>query len=152
MNTWEPPAGAPPVWFHRDLSLGDEGEDVKIVQRKVDAPMSGTYDDETAARVRGVQKKVGLPQSGEVDADVAKVLGEKPGAGQKPEWYNHPVKRGDLCECVARVRVLLRQANLPVDFDQDLEDVVRRFQSEHELPLTGEVDEDLATLLNDRVL
>lgn len=135
--TWTKPEGGPPQWFHRVLTDGAEGDDVLIVQRKVEAPMTGKYDDDTAARVRGVQKKKGLKQSGQVDAATAKELGEKPGAGQVPEWFNHDVKAGDSCECVSRLRVLLRQPNLPVYFDQTLEDSLRQFQSESGRKPTG---------------
>lgn len=141
-----------PRWFRRELTLGDEGHDVMIVQRKVDATMSGKYDDETAARVRGVQKKKGLKQSGRVDAATAEELGEKPGAGLTPDWFDGDCRPGCSGPCVAQVRILLGQPNLPVDFDRDLEDAVRRFQSENELDVTGVVDEQTAVVLADRAV
>lgn len=139
-----------PRWFHREITIGDEGPDVLVVQRKVDAPMSGKYDSETSARVRGVQKKRGLKQSGKVDKATAEELGEKAGSGQKPEWFDGDCRPGCSGPCVAQVRILLGQPNLPVDFDQDLEDAVRRFQSENDLKVTGVVDDTTATLLADR--
>ena len=142
-----------PAWFTRDIQLGDEGQDVLIVQRKVDAPMTGTYDQDTAARVRGVQKTMGHIQDGVVDAETAAELGEKPGAGQRPEWFGcDEVKAGCACPAVAKVRILLGQPNLPVYFDKDLEDAVRRYQSAEGLPVTGVVDLETATLLDDRAL
>lgn len=143
-----------PAWFTRELSLGDEGPDVLIVQRKVDAPMTGVFDDDTAARIRGVEKRMGRKeQTGVVDAGVAEVLGEKPGAGQRPEWWcGEAVTRGCACECVANLRILLGQPNLPVDFDQDFEDAVRRYQSENGLPVTGVADEATVVHLADRSL
>ena len=139
-----------PAWFTREITLGDEGDDVLIVQRKVDAPMSGKFDDETSARVRGVQKKRGIKQSGKVDKDTAEALGEKAGSGQKPEWFTGDCRPGCSGPCVAQVRIALGQPNLPVDFDGDLEDAVRRFQSAEGLKVTGVVDETTATLLADR--
>ena len=141
-----------PRWFTREITLGDEGADVLIVQRKVDAPMSGKYDDETAARVRGVQKKKGLQQSGKVDEATATELGEKASAGQTPVWFDGDCRPGCSGPCVAQVRILLGQPNLPVDFDRDLEDAVRRFQSANELDVTGVVDEQTAVVLADRAV
>jgi murein L,D-transpeptidase YcbB/YkuD len=141
-----------PRWFTRELTLGDEGDDVLIVQRKVDAPMSGKFDDETAARVRGVQKRKGLPPTGRVDETTAEALGEKPGAGQKPDWFEEDCSLGCSCPAVARVRILLGQPNLPVYFDNGLADAVRRYQSAEGLPVTGVVDLETATLLSDRSL
>lgn len=141
-----------PLWWYRDITLGDEGDDVLIVQRKVDAPMTGKYDGETAARVRGVQKKRGRKQTGVVDKQTAKDLGPKPAEGQRPEWFAGDCGPGCSGPCVAVVRNLLRQPNLPVDFDQDLEAAVRRFQSANGLALTGVVDEQTAILLDARTV
>lgn len=141
-----------PRWFRREIDLGDEGDDVLIVQRKVDAPMSGKYDSETSARVRGVQKKRGLKETGKVDKATAKELGEKANAGQTPDWFDGDCRPGCSGPCVAQIRILLSQPNLPVDFDTALEDAVRRFQSAEGLEVTGVVDESTATLLADRAV
>src|SRR5207342_3838513 len=82
--------GLMPAWYTRPLDLGVEGDDVKIVQRKIQAQITGTYDEPTAARVRGVQRKMGKKQTGVVDAETAESLGEKPDAGQVPEWFGQP--------------------------------------------------------------
>lgn len=148
---WEQPQGGPPAWFSRELTLGDEGDDVRIVQRKTAALITGTYDDDTAARVRGVEKKMGRKkQTGRVDAEVAKTLGEKPGAGQLPEWFNHDVKAGDSCGCVAQLRLLLKQPNLPAYFDADLENAVRRYESEIGLKPSGIASKPVVQSLADR--
>lgn len=142
-----------PRWWRRDITLGDEGDDVLIVQRKLGAPMTGAYDDETAARVRGVQKTMGRKkQDGVVDAATAEELGEKADAGQAPEWYEKDCGPGCSGPCVAKVRILLGQPNLPVYFDKDLEAAVRRFQSANGLELTGVVDAATATALADRAV
>lgn len=124
-----------PAWFSRPLTLGDEGDDVLIVQRKVDAPLTAVYDEPTAARVRGVQKKLGLKQTGTVDADVADILGEKATAGQTPEWFGTPEQDGEL-------RRILRLPD-----GEDLAAGIRRFQSSNGLPLTGEADEQLVRMV-----
>jgi peptidoglycan hydrolase-like protein with peptidoglycan-binding domain len=135
-----------PVWFTRDLTLGDTGDDVLIVQRKLDAPLTGTYDDDTAARVRGAQKKMGNEQTGVVDAETAENLGEKADAGQVPDWFTSECH----CPAVAKVRVLLGQPNLPVYHDEALQAAVRRFQSANGLEVSGRVDEATAIALADR--
>lgn len=151
---WDEPQSGPPRWFVREIELGAEGEDVLIVQRKVDAPMTGIYNEDTAARVRGVQKTMGRKnQSGVVDAATAERLGEKPGAGQRPEWLEcDEVGPGCVCPAVAKIRILIGQPNLPVDYDTALEDAVRRFQSAEGLEVTGRVNLETATLLADRSL
>lgn len=127
-----------PSWYYRPLTLGDEGDDVKIVQRKVMTQITGTYDEPTAARVRGVQKKMGKKETGVVDADTAEALGEKPDAGQVPDWFGADGQD-------ERVREILRLSNI-----EPLESAIRRFQSELGLELTGEVDETVAVALSDR--
>ena len=124
-----------PAWFSRPLTLGDEGDDVLIVQRKVDAPLTAVYDEPTAARVRGLQKKLGLKQTGTVDGALAGALGEKATAGQTPEWFGTPEQDRELR------RILRLSENEP------LADGIRRFQSSHGLALTGEVDEALACMV-----
>ena len=141
-----------PRWWYRDITLGDEGDDVLIVQRKVDAPMSGQFDGETAARVRGVQKKKGLKETGEVDQATAEALGPKPAEGQLPDWFEEDCGPGCACPAVAEVRILLRQPNLPTYFDKDLENAVRRYQSANGLEVSGVVDGATATHLADRAL
>ena len=141
-----------PRWFQREITLGDEGDDVLIVQRKVDAPMTGKFDTETSARVRGVQKKRKLKETGTVNRETATELGEKAGSGSTPEWFDGDCRPGCSGPCVAQVRILLGQPNLPVDFDKDLEDAVRRFQSAEGLKVSGVVDEPTAARLADRAL
>lgn len=132
-------AGPPPVWFGRDLSLGDSGDDVLIVQKKTGAALTGVFDDATAARIRGVEKHMGRKkQTGVVDAEVAAELGEKANAGQVPAWFGTDAQE-------QRLRDILRLSML-----EPVGEGVRRFQSANGLPLTGEVDEALAVMLADR--
>jgi len=131
-------SGGPPSWFAREIGYGDEGDDVKIVQRKVDAPVTGVFDDETAARVRGVQKKMAKKQTGVVDASTAEKLGEKATAGQVPARFG-----SDGAEL--RVREILRLSNI-----EPLDSALRRFQSQIGLDVHGELDEATAVALADR--
>lgn len=127
-----------PRWFYRDLSLGDTGDDVLIVQRRLVAPLTGVFDDDTAARVRGVQKMARKKQTGVVDAATAEAIGEKATAGQMPEWFG--TDRADQ-----RVRDLLGLSML-----EPLGEALLRYQSENGLDLSGELDEPTARLLADR--
>ena len=134
----ETKSAGPPSWFAREIGYGDEGDDVKIVQRKVDAPVTGIFDADTAARIRGVQKKMGKKQTGTVDATTATKLGPKATAGQLPDWFG--TDGGHL-----RVREILRLSNI-----EPLDSALRRFQSEIGLPVHGELDETTAVALADR--
>ena len=119
-----------PRWFRRELGPGDTGPDVAVVARKL-AKMEPEYDDDLCARVRGLQAVTGLPVTGLVDAATAAVLGERAAAGQVPAWFGTP-------EQDVVVAGLLRDG-----------DGLRRFQSEHRLPVTGVLDAECATLLAD---
>lgn len=135
---WVEPTSGPPAWFQRDILLGDEGDDVRIVQRKLSAPLTGVLDDETAAKIRGVQKKMGKKQTGVVDAATASRLGPKATAGQLPDWFD--TDAADL-----RVREILRLSNI-----EPLTSALRRFQSAEGLPVNGELDKRTAIALADR--
>lgn len=112
---------------------------MKIVQKKVHAAITGVYDHDTAARVRGVEKKMGRKkQVGAVDADVAAELGEKAEAGQVPAWFGTDGQD-------QRVRDILGLSML-----EPIREGILRYQSANGLPLTGEVDEDFAIFLGDR--
>lgn len=139
MSTRSTSLRSTPAWFYRDIDLGDTGDDVLIVQKKLGAGLTGVFDDATAARVRGLEKIMGRrKQTGRVDETVAAELGEKPTAGQVPDWYGTDAQD-------QKVRDILRLSML-----EPINEGVRRFQSANGLPLTGEVDEDLAVMLGDR--
>lgn len=126
-------------WYRRELDLGDRGEDVKIVQKKVGSAVTGVYDDATAARVRGVEKTMGRKkQTGVVDAEVAAKLGEKATVGQVPDWFGTD-------EQDQRVRDILGLSML-----EPLDEAVRRCQSENGMELTGRVTSEFAVWLADR--
>lgn len=127
-----------PRWWWRPLSLGDAGDDVLIVQRRLSAPMTGVFDDDTAARVRGVQRMARRKQTGVVDAETAEAIGEKATAGRPPGWFGTD-------EQEPRLRVLLRLSML-----EPLDAALRRFQSANGLELTGEADEATVQLIADR--
>lgn len=137
-----------PSWWHREIDIGDRGRDVEIVRRLIAAPAHDTFEEADAVDIRGIQKTHDLPVTGTVDAATAEVLGEPADAGLLPTWYT---RRLALWECgpdVRRVRELL-ELNDDDRFDPDTEAAVRRLQSAHALPLTGEIGEDEALLLGE---
>ena len=136
-------------WYSRILTVGCVGADVELVQRKLRGNnISGTYDAETASRVRGIQFANKLPVTGVVDAATADAIGESIRLGFTPDWFAGNMGLGATGDCVTRLRTLL---GLPDGdrFDASLEAAVRRFQSAHHLPLTGKVCQADATALGD---
>jgi len=136
-------------WFSRILTIGCIGADVELVQRKLRGNnISGTYDAETASRVRGIQFADKLPVTGVVDSATADAIGESVRLGMVPDWFSRNLALGDAGDDVTRLRTLLVLP--PGDrFDASVEAAVRRFQSAHHLPLTGQIREVDATVLGD---
>jgi len=136
-------------WFHRILTVGCVGEDVRLVQRKLRASnITGTFDAETASRVRGLQFADKLPVTGMVDATTADHIGESVRLGMTPDWFAHELRLWSEGKDVERLRTLLGFKDYG-RFDRDVEAAVRRFQSAHHLPLTGWVSEQDAITLGD---
>ena len=139
-----------PAWFWRILLPGDSGPDVKIVQRKLGAPITGFMDNQTAAFVRGFQKKHNLEENGFVTKKTAAKLGEKASKGQAPEWFHHPLEAGDSCEHVELAREAFGLPLLPAFVDDTLTDAVRRFQASRKgLKTTGKIDKATAVAMAD---
>lgn len=69
------PVAAPPAVLRRVLRPGATGGDVRAVQRRVGARVTGRYDAATAARVRVVQRRHRLTPDGVVGARTAAALG-----------------------------------------------------------------------------
>lgn len=59
--TWAPP------WWHRPIGIGVDGDDVKIVQRKLGLRDHGVYDALVESKVRGFQRARELEPTGVVD-------------------------------------------------------------------------------------
>lgn len=136
-----------PAWFERDLTDGIAGADVRIVQRKVKAPVTGVYDVSTAAAVRGFQLVHGLEGDGVVGAKTAAKLGNKQSAGIPPGWFVRDLSDGASGLDVAQLRLCLRQPNLPDYFDTALGVEVRRFQASVGIRPTGVCDRVTAVAL-----
>lgn len=141
-----------PRWFKRELYIGDEGPDVRVVRRKLGLPDEGPYDRIVAERIRGMAKHKNIETDGEVNADVAEALGESAVnlAGLTPEWYVRDLQLWFEGEDVRALRGILGVPNVEDDrYDPDLEAAVRRFQSANGLPVDGLVTADLAVLLGE---
>lgn len=139
-----------PRWWPGEHYYEQDGDWLRVVQRKIGAPLTGRYDDETEARIRGVQMAHDIEPTGKVDEETAEVLGEPADAHLPPEWYQGELQLWDHSRSVWAVRCRL---GLPVKrddrFDPDVESAVRRFQSGHGLPVTGVVDETTAIELGE---
>ena len=138
------------TWFHRILTIGMTGADVELVQRKLRSSVTGTYDADTASRVRGIQFADKLPITGMVDSITADSIGESVRADVPPDWYRRELGMRSEGEDVQRLRELLGLHNHG-RFDREVEAAVRRFQSAHHLPLTGRIHEPDAAALGDDV-
>jgi len=126
-----------PAWFRRTLVKGASGPDVGAVQSILRCYPSGVMDEWTLAVVRGVQVAHGLPVTGRVDAETAAVIGprEREVREMPPEWFGQ-----EYATAEAAVRRILGAAD---------EDTVRRFQSAHQLTVTGRVDAATAVAMGD---
>jgi peptidoglycan hydrolase-like protein with peptidoglycan-binding domain len=134
-----------PKWFKRTLVDGELGPDVQVVARKLGGA-SGAYDSELRARVRGFQAATGLDADGITGPLTAAALGESADAHLPPEWFTRTLSLGMEGEDVEALRFSLSIAPAQT-FDAETRRAVLRWQSANHLPLTGEVDQDMALLL-----
>lgn len=124
-----------PVWFHREVTVGCAGSDVRVVARKLGLP--GDYFTEAhAALVRGLQRQVGLVPHGVVDAVTAVVLGESASVDLPPVWWDREVAPSDP-----------EYPRLSARFGVD-EAAVRRLQGTNGLQPTGLIDLPTAHILD----
>lgn len=139
-----------PAWFTRELSFGDTGDDVRVLQRRIDAPVTGVFDRDTEARVLGVQRSVGVDETGVVDEVTAEAVGETPSQGLVPEWFVRELKLGDHGVDVGAARKRLGLPHVPLNFDAEVEAAVRMVQSSRSVNPTGVINEEFARLLGDQ--
>lgn len=65
-----------PSWYVRPLGVGDQGEDVRVIQLLLRCDPTGVFDDQTRAKVRGYQTLRQIGRTGRVDEVTAIYLGE----------------------------------------------------------------------------
>ena len=133
-----------PLWYRREITLGMEGPDVRVVRRKMSMDPDGPYDVECMSRVLGA---VGYST---VDDLVAERLGESAAeaAGLVPEWFTHDLQLGDTSEGTSAVCSLL---GLPSGdaYGHEVDAAVRRLQSSLRMEPDGVVTEELARYLGE---
>ena len=131
-----------PSWFRRDIYPGDTGGDVDTARRLLHlAP--GPWDTEAAHRLRGRNPAAGWI----LTAELAESIGETERTDLRPSWWHRELSRGMSGDDVLGLRARLMLS--PGDYDQELEDEVRRYQSAQGLTPTGVVDEALAIMLGE---
>ena len=133
-----------PAWWTRTIEAKDTGADVAVVQRRLGAYQTGEYDEQTQQLVRGLQKAKGLEVTGSVDKETAIAVGERKRKGLTPGWFTRTIRLWDEGDDVREARKALGFTNGDNRHDPDSEAAVRRYQSEHGLALTGEIDEGIA--------
>lgn len=135
-----------PKWYCRDLTGGETGRDVRIIQRLLYAPATGVFDDETRAYIRGVQQANGLVMDGTVNQTVAELIGESVESELPPDWFHRNLKVGCQGDDVQTLHELL---HLPFGdlYTEETRKAVLRFQSANHLPLTGRVTRTVAELI-----
>lgn len=129
-----------PSWFYREFGLRDSGSDVNVVQRRLGAPFTGVFDEETEVRVRGLQRLYGLRETGVVNAGTARRIGERARVGMTPDWHVRTICLGDEGEDARRARATLGLGDADNRWDAAAEAACRRWQSAHGLDPTGEFD------------
>lgn len=124
-----------PSWFHRELTVGCAGSDVRVVARKLGFP-GEVFSETHAALVRGLQRRRGLVPSGVVDAVTAEVLGESAGVDLPPVWWDGVVAPSDPGYSLLSAR-----------FGHD-EASIRRLQGSHGIKPSGLIDRATADILD----
>lgn len=136
----EVPAGAPAGTFETSVPAGDVV--VAAVQAGLagagfyDGPLDGIDGPQTRAAVLRYQRTHGLPETGSATADLLAALEEGSGDGSG----------GDAkVLLVQRALAAAAYGPLAVDgvFGAETSDAIRRFQLEHGMAATGEIDDVL---------
>ena len=138
----------------RGLVRGDEGEDVKDLQRLInhqrriagldELPIDGKYGSGTAEAISEIQRDLELPSTGRADKPLIDAL------TTAREEDTQPILRpGDRGKSVARLQERLNAhreaAGLPKiretgNFDKDTRTALATFQRGRDLPASGETD------------
>lgn len=138
-----------PYWYKRVIRLGMTGPDVDVVRRKLGFPQ-GSYDRSVMQKVIGLAKSKKVHTDGEVNADVAEVLGKAADEDLLPSWFPEDGRPMQLWDEGENVRALNRSLGFTDNdnrFHPETEAAVRRLQSSLDLPVTGQVNGDLAKVI-----
>lgn len=136
-----------PLWFTREIHLGDTGRDVTTLRRMFGYP-DGPYDRSIMQKVVGLAKFSKVETGGEVNAEIASIIGPSADDDLTPEWFVRDLQQGDMGPDVRALRVALGFKDDGDDrFEHDLDSAVRRLQSARGLDTTGVVDSDLSKII-----
>jgi peptidoglycan hydrolase-like protein with peptidoglycan-binding domain len=144
------------------LERGDRGVKVRDLQHRLSQlawftpPISGTFDTETIAAVRGFQAKRGLEVTGKVDQRTWKRLVHMTRKPTGDEMFNRSgpalFAPGDSGPRVREIQARLRQiawfsGDVSDSYGEQTTTAVRGFQGKRGIPVTGEVDQRTLDLL-----
>jgi peptidoglycan hydrolase-like protein with peptidoglycan-binding domain len=141
-----------PLWYKREITLGMEGPDVRVVRRKLGFIEDGPYDRSVQQKVVGMARKRNVETDGEVNPEVAEMIGETEANQEEvaPVWWTREIDLWEEGEDVRELRVILGLGDRDNRYDPDAEALVRQFQSAHHLPISGKVDIDTARAIGER--
>ena len=133
----------------RDLSYGDEGDDVRQLQQRLtdlgyySGTVSGKYREATRSAVKAFQKDFDLAVTGEADAATQNVL---------YTTLYRPLRVGDSGDAVTRLQERLHDlgwysGKISGTYQEDTRDAVKAFQEECDTAVTGIADPDTQLML-----
>ena len=137
--------GGTPV---RALYQSRQGYDVKVLQQRLsalnyfNAPVTGVFNDATAAAVKAFQKDHGMDQDGKVDAIVRRHLWPTT-SENTPDKYPK-LEKGDSGEYVTQAQMRLKAAGFLKDtadgvFGETTLTAVKAFQKSRKLTVDGKI-------------
>lgn len=137
-----------PLWYKREINLGDYGPDVRTIQRILGLEITGIYDKTTMALVMGLSTVKKVATTGEVNAVVAeKTIGPASDESLVPEWFHRELRHFDMGVDVQALNSLLGLDPGDDRFREETEAAVRRLESSIGRRVSGVVDEELAKIL-----
>ena len=145
--------GGTPV---RALYAGRQGYDVKVLQQRLaalnyfNAPVTGVFNDATAAAVKAFQRDHGIDPDGKVDAIVRRHLWPA-SAENTPDKYPK-LEKGDTGEYVTQAQMRLKAAGFLKDtadgvFGETTYAAVKAFQKSRKLTVDGKIGKNTWTAL-----
>ena len=142
------------------LRLGDSGNDVRILQEKLNilgfyhAIITGNFGLTTEVGVKAFQKEYGLPESGVVDEEMWRLLFSLTEVAYASEFSNYPIlslgsSGSYVRELQSKLKTLLYYTgSIDSFFGNETQVAVKRFQYHNNLTTTGIVSSQTWNALN----
>ena len=142
------------------LRLGDSGNDVRILQEKLNilgfyhAIITGNFGLTTEVGVKAFQKEYGLPESGVVDEEMWRLLFSLTEVAYASEFSNYPIlslgsSGSYVRELQTKLKTLLYYTgSIDSFFGNETQVAVKRFQYHNNLTTTGIVSSQTWNALN----